>query len=309
MSRCSAGHLTYKGRSILLKHHRLLDGVHPHSPNSLAALHRVLADGAEVIEFDVSLTQDGAFVLLHEPALERETTGRGSVRQITADQFKTLRLRDTDEPTATLTDVVAALQDVRRPVKAQVDLKEQEPLPHEIAARLVQTLAPARRNSNIRVVIGSLADWNLRILRRLDPALEVGIDFALYLDAAVDEVVRLPLRINAYGYLDDHPLGYRRFLSTPAYLADRLEVLLSLVDGASECYLHKEFVLQALADGFNPVQFVHERKPGVLVDVWTLYAHEPDVGRVLRTVLEAGADQISSPTSALLPGILVRTPS
>jgi hypothetical protein len=86
-------------------------------------------------------------------------------------------------------------------------------------------------------------------------------------------------------------------------------VLLNLVEGASECYLRKEFVLQALADGMNPVQFVHERKPDLLVDVWTLYAHEPGVDGVLRTILEAGADQISSPTSALLPEILVRTPS
>ncbi len=307
MSHDSAGHLVYKGRRVLLKHHRLLSGAHPHPPNSLSALRQILADGAEAIEFDVGLTLDGAFVLLHDSSLEGETTGRGPLRQISEAQFKTLRLRDTNEPPATLTEVVTVLRGVGCALKVQVDVKQQESLPHEIAARLVQTLASARKNSNIRVVVGSVADWNLRILRRLDPALEVGIDFALYLDAPVDELVRLPHRINAYGYLDDHPLGYRRLLSTPAYLADRLEVLLGLVEGATECYLRKEFILQALADGFNPAQFVRERKPGVLVDVWTLYAHEPDIGRVLRTVLEAGADQISSPTSALLPGILVRT--
>ncbi len=308
MSQPSRSHLVYKGRKVLLKYHRLLSGAHPHPPNSLPALHRVLEDGAEVIEFDISLTLDGAFVLLHDTNLERETTGRGSLRQITEDQFKTLRLRGTDVPTATLVEVVAVLRNVRRALKVQVDLKEQEPLPHELAARLVHLLASLRENSHLGVVVGSLADWNLRLLRRLDPTLGVGIDFALYLDAPVDELVRLPVRINAYGYLDDHPLGYRRLLATPAYLADRMEVLLNLVEGASECYLRKEFVLQALADGMNPVRFVHERKPDLLVDVWTLYAHEPGVDGVLRTILEAGADQISSPTSALLPEILVAKP-
>ena len=64
--------------------------------------------------------------------------------------------------------------------------------------------------------------------------------------------------------------------------------------------------VQALADGVNPVRFIHERKPGALVDVWTLSAHEPDVERVLFTVLDAGADQITSPTSAQLAEIYGR---
>lgn len=303
MSGDSAGHLVYKGRNVSLKYHRLLSGIHTHPPNSLPALQQVLADGATVVEFDISLTKDVVFVLLHDATLERETTGQGPLRQITQEQFKALRLRGSDVSPATLAEVIAVLREVRRPVKVQVDLKEQEPLSRDVAARLLAAMAPLRENSHIRVVVGCLADWNLRALRRLDSALNVGLDFAHYLDAPTDELVRLPLRVNAYGYLDDHPLGYRRLLSTPAYLEDRMAVLLNLVEDASEFYLGKEFVLQALADGFNPIQCVHQRKPGTLVDVWTLYADEPDIQRVLSTVLEAGADQISSPTSALLQGI------
>ncbi len=59
-------------------------------------------------------------------------------------------------------------------------------------------------------------------------------------------------------------------------------------------------MLQALADDFNPIRFVHEHKPGALVDVWTLSADDPDASRVLWTVLEAGADQITTDTSARL---------
>jgi glycerophosphoryl diester phosphodiesterase len=298
------GHLAYNGRRVLLKYHRLLSGAHEHPPNSLPALQQILADGAEVVEFDVGLTADGAYVLLHDATLERETTGQGALREITLEAFKALRLRGTAVPPATLSEMVEVLRDVARPVKVQVDLKEQEPLADPAAASLLAALAPLRANPSIRVVVGCLADWNLRALRRRDPALAVGLDFALYLDAPVDEFVRLPQRVNAYGYLDDHPLGYRRLLSTHAYLEDRMQVLLGLVDGATEFYLRKEFVLQALADGFNPIQFVHARKPGALVDVWTLYAREPSTGEVLRAVLEAGADQISSPTCALLTEIL-----
>jgi glycerophosphoryl diester phosphodiesterase len=95
-------------------------------------------------------------------------------------------------------------------------------------------------------------------------------------------------------------IGYRRALSIPAYLEDRVETLLSLVEDVAEVYLRKEFVLQALGDGFNPIEFVHARRPGVLVDVWTLYAEEPHLDRTLWTVLDAGADQITSPSCALL---------
>ncbi|MGH2405428.1 MAG: glycerophosphodiester phosphodiesterase family protein [bacterium] len=300
MSPTSRGHLVYNGRKVLLKYHRLLDGVHPHPPNSVVALTAILAGGAEVVEFDVNTTRDAAFVLLHDATLERETTGQGPVRAITLDAFKRLRLRHSDEPPAGLAEAVDVLRDVRRPVKVQVDVKVVEPISAEVGAALLNALAPLRSNSHLRVVIGCLADWNLRLLRRLDATVNIGLDFAYYLDAPVDELARIPMRINAYGYLDDHPLGYRRFLSTAAYLEDRVEALIDLVPGASEFYVRKELLFQTLADGFNPIQGIHSRRPGALVDVWTLYVDEPDLGRVLATVLEAGADQISSPTSALL---------
>lgn len=306
MSAAPRGHLLYKGRSVLLKYHRLLSGVHPHPPNSLAALRRVLADDAEVIEFDVGLTLDQRFVLLHDATLERETSGRGPLRQVTEAQFKSLLLRDSEEPTATLAEVVGVLRAVRRPLKVQVDLKELEPISDGVGGALLEAIAAMREHPRISVVAGCLGDWNLRILRRLDSGLAVGLDFAYYLDAPVDGLMRWPSRLNAYGYLDDHPLGYRRLLSPKAYLEDRMEVLLELVAGASEFYLRKEFLLQALADGLNPIQFIHERKPGALVDVWTLHAHEPNLERVLFAALEAGADQISSPTCALLADVLER---
>jgi glycerophosphoryl diester phosphodiesterase len=138
------------------------------------------------------------------------------------------------------------------------------------------------------------------MLRRLDPGLGLGFDFASHLDVPDDTLVRLPLRTNAYGYLDDHPLGYRRWMAPAAYLEDRAEVLLRLVSGVCEVYLRKEFVLRALADGFNPVQFVHERQPGTLVDVWTLHASAPHLDSVLHALLEAGIDQITTDTPAWL---------
>ncbi|AEB11680.1 glycerophosphodiester phosphodiesterase [Marinithermus hydrothermalis] len=297
-------HLTYKGRAAWLKYHRLLSGTHPHPPNSLSALAYVLEGGAAVIEFDVNRTEDGAYVLNHDLTLERETTGVGPLARVTQQEFKALRLRGTDEPPATLAEVVAVLKGVQRSLKVQIDLKELLPLPQTAAIALLEAIAPLRENAHLRVVVGCLGDWNLRLLRRLDPELLLGFDFAYHLDVPVESLVRLPMRVNAYGYLDDHPLGYRRLLSAAAYLRDRVEALVSLLPSAVEFYLRKEFVLKALADGFNPVAFIHAYRPGTVVDVWTLNASEPEARRTLTALLEAGADQITSNTPVQLAAML-----
>ena len=300
MSGATRGHLLYNGRKVLLKYHRLLSGVHPHPPNSVTALRHVLADGAEAIEFDVGLTRDEQYVLLHGAELESETSGRGPLRQVTEAEFKALRLRDSDEPPATLAEVVAIVREVGRPVKLQVDLKETAPLSSGVADRLLRAVASMRENPSVSVIVGGMGDWNLRLLRRLDPALAVGLDFANHLDAAVGDSVGLRTRVNAYGYLDDHPLGESRGAPARAYLEGRMEELLNLVPGAGEVYVRKEFLLQALGDGFNPIEFIHHHRPGALVDVWTLYAHEPNLERTVLAALDAGADQLTSPTPVRL---------
>lgn len=304
--------LDFQGRPVLLKYHRLLSGSHDHPPNSLTALQAVLEGGAEVIEFDVGLRSDRGFALLHDSRLERETTGVGLLGQADAAALRGVRLRGTDEPVALLEDVTGILAGVRRPVKVQVDLKELLPLGPEEGRALIRALEPLRANEHLRVVVGCLADWNLRLLRRLDPSLDVGVDPTYYLDVAVEGsydvpleiLASLPQRLNAYGYLDDHPLGYRRLLPVEAYLRDRLEVLLQAVPQAVEFYLRKEFVLKALSDGFNPIAFVLEQRPDAIVDVWTPNASEPGSRDVLLRLLEAGAGQITTDTAVQLAAFI-----
>jgi len=292
--------LSHRGRTVLLKYHRLLSGDHPHPPNSLSALRHVLDGGAAVIEFDVGVTGDGGFVLMHNAELDRETTGRGPLDAVTIAEFTRLRLRDSEEPTAALADAVEVLRRVQRPLKVQVDFKEARPVAGETAAALLAALAPLRADSQLQVVVGCLADWNLRTLRRLDPALAVGLDFLLYLDTPGEKALRLPHRVNAYGYLDDHPLGYRRAFPVGLYLEDRIEALLTLLPGAREIYLHKEFVRQALRDGVNPIALVHRLRPDILVDVWTINADDDDFASSLAAALEAGAQQITTDTPVQL---------
>ncbi|MEE4331326.1 MAG: glycerophosphodiester phosphodiesterase family protein [Wenzhouxiangella sp.] len=93
--------------------------------NSLRAIEASLADGAVFIEIDVARTADGVLVLLHDRTLERTTTGRGRVIDISSADFTSLRLRDVNgrrltEAPPTLEAALAALDG--RGI-AQIDLK------------------------------------------------------------------------------------------------------------------------------------------------------------------------------------------
>ena len=56
--------------------------------NTLAALELAIESGAEFVETDLRLTSDGVPVLLHDAELDRTTTGRGEVAELT---FRELR--------------------------------------------------------------------------------------------------------------------------------------------------------------------------------------------------------------------------
>ncbi len=297
------GSAVYRGRRVTFKYHRLLSGSGAHPPNSISALGEVLDGGAEAIEFDVRALADG-FILLHDETLDQETDGSGSARARTSEEARTLRLRGWDESPALLDDAAADLRNAPRPLKVQVDLKEWRPLTADLSNRLLRALEPLRGNANLRVVVGCLGDWNLRSLRRLDPTLPVGLDFAFYLEVPVGETPRLPERVNAYGYLDDHPLGHVTAMPVADYLRDRIESLCHLVPGAVEVYLRKELILKALSDGVNPVMVVRQALGDVEVDAWTLNEADPNVQAELAALLDAGVNQITTDTAIQLAKML-----
>jgi glycerophosphoryl diester phosphodiesterase len=62
--------------------------------NSLLAFRNALALGADFLELDVHLTRDGEVVVIHDPTLDRTTTGTGPVRLRTLAELGALRLKD-----------------------------------------------------------------------------------------------------------------------------------------------------------------------------------------------------------------------
>lgn len=100
-------------RGVLISAHRaVLDASTPE--NSLAGIR---ATGAAIrpalLEIDVARTKDGALVLMHDQTLDRTTTGRGRVSDLTLAEVRAARLIDgegkaTDAPPPTLSEALDA---------------------------------------------------------------------------------------------------------------------------------------------------------------------------------------------------------
>jgi glycerophosphoryl diester phosphodiesterase len=98
--------------------------------NSLAALENCVAIGIDMIEIDVRRSADGELVVIHDPTVDRTTTGKGRVADMPLAALRALPLRQnlggpgaaaTDERIATLDEMLAA---ARGRILLNLDVKE-----------------------------------------------------------------------------------------------------------------------------------------------------------------------------------------
>lgn len=66
--------------------HRGSRGTHPE--NTLAAFKEAIRVGADGIELDVHLSQDGQVVVIHDETVDRTTNGEGFIKDLTLEQLK-----------------------------------------------------------------------------------------------------------------------------------------------------------------------------------------------------------------------------
>lgn len=85
--------------------HRGASDTHPE--NTLSSFREAILLGAQMIEFDVGLTQDGALVLMHDSTVDRTTDGKGklteltlaAVQQLDAGSWKSKKFKGEKVPT------------------------------------------------------------------------------------------------------------------------------------------------------------------------------------------------------------------
>ena len=62
--------------------------------NSLAAIDNAIKMGVDIVELDVQRTKDGVLILMHDTSLDRTTTGKGKVKEVTMDSIAKLNLKN-----------------------------------------------------------------------------------------------------------------------------------------------------------------------------------------------------------------------
>jgi len=58
--------------------------------NTMASFEEALRLGADIIELDVHLSKDGELVVMHDPTVDRTTTGKGWIRDLTLREIRRL---------------------------------------------------------------------------------------------------------------------------------------------------------------------------------------------------------------------------
>jgi glycerophosphoryl diester phosphodiesterase len=140
--------------------------------NSLGAYRNALALGVDYVETDVHLSADGSVVILHDPTLDRTTTGAGTVREASRDALARLRLRArdgglTDEPLPTLGELLDVVRPSRAELLLEIKVDERGRRYPDIEARVLALLR--ERGLAARTLIMAFEPDTLRRVRALDP--------------------------------------------------------------------------------------------------------------------------------------------
>jgi glycerophosphoryl diester phosphodiesterase len=110
-------------RVIVIAHR----GAHEKAPeNSLAAFKTAAELGCDYVEVDVRTTRDGKMVLMHDRTVDRTTTGKGAIKEMTLAQVRELRFRGQwpDERVPTFDEALALC---KGRIKVYIDHKDVKP--------------------------------------------------------------------------------------------------------------------------------------------------------------------------------------
>lgn len=79
--------------------------------NSLAGIESAIEMGVDIVELDLQMTLDSQLIIMHDPTLNRTTTGKGKISELTLDSIRHFRLKNgvsikTNHPIPTLREVL-----------------------------------------------------------------------------------------------------------------------------------------------------------------------------------------------------------
>jgi glycerophosphoryl diester phosphodiesterase len=176
--------------------HRGASAVAPE--NTIAAFRAARDQGATWVELDVALLADGTPVVIHDVTLDRTTTGKGSVGDITATDLAGLDAgawfgaQFAGEKLSTLPEVLDALGELG--INVNVEIKQHAH--HKSLEQLTETVhrCLSQRPPGVRVMISSFDAECLKAMHRLDPSYELAMLWSELPGDWLDVVAAIPAR-------------------------------------------------------------------------------------------------------------------
>jgi glycerophosphoryl diester phosphodiesterase len=235
------------------------------APFTALRIREGFAAGAS-FEVDLNVLADGGLAVLHDPTLDRETTGTGPVSGARTADLAGLRMRRpdgsvTDDPVLTLAGLAAMAEGAGAGL-CQLDLK-----------------AGAAE-------IGPEAVAGARVLAPVAARFTVSGGDAVAVARLAGAVPGL-----SAGYDPCHPGGPLP-LAFAGDMAGFVARTCAAVPGARLIYLDYGATLALMDLGHDPVARFQDE--GCEVDAWTLDPEAPGAGTALARLLEAGVDQITT---------------
>ena len=142
--------------------------------NSLLAFKNALALGVDFVETDVHLTSDREVVVLHDPTLDRTTSGTGPVAERRLADLASIRLRAADgAPTAEPVPTLTQLLELLAPSRARLLLEIKVDAARRRYAGIEENILTLIRSRGLsaRVLIMAFEPDTLRRVRALDAAI------------------------------------------------------------------------------------------------------------------------------------------
>jgi len=138
--------------------------------NTIASFELAVAHGADAVELDAKLSREGQVMVIHDPTLERTTSGKGKVNEFTLKELKTLDAGSkfgsnfAGEKIPTLQEV---FEHVGNKLLVNVELTNYKSPQDDLIPRVVELVK--KQNMQQRVLFSSFLPKNLLKIRTLLP--------------------------------------------------------------------------------------------------------------------------------------------
>ena len=142
--------------------------------NTLLAIKKAIAIGADGVEIDVRLSKDKELVVIHDDTLDRTTNGKGFVKNLILKELKKLNAGK-GEKIPTLQEVINVIKDK---IYLIIELKDEG-----TEKRVVELI---KKNKLKKVIMVSFIDQLVKNVKKIDKKIKTGI---LFKDNQIDPIV------------------------------------------------------------------------------------------------------------------------